>query len=55
MYVVIQMSVCNNYIFLRVFDVFYASKRKPLPPFDSADSVPSLGHPSPGSCKILSL
>ena len=30
-------------------------KRKLLPPFDSADSVPSLGHPAPGSGKMLSL
>ena len=29
--------------------------RKPSPPFDSADSVPSLGHPAPGSGKMLSL
>ncbi len=30
-------------------------KRKLSPPFDSADSVPSLGHPVPGSGKMLSL
>ena len=30
-------------------------KRKLSPSFDSADSVPSLGHPAPGSGKILSL
>ena len=30
-------------------------KRKLSPPFDSADSVPSLGHPAPGSGKLLSL
>ena len=30
-------------------------KRKLSPPFDSADSVPSLGHPAPGSGKMLSL
>ena len=30
-------------------------KRKPSPPFDPADSVPSLGHPTPGSGKMLSL
>ena len=28
-------------------------KRKLSPPFDSADSVPSLGHPAPGSDKML--
>ena len=27
----------------------------PSPPFDLADSDPSLGHPAPGSGKILSL
>ena len=31
------------------------SKRKLSPPLDSADSVPSLGHPAPGSGKMLSL
>ena len=31
------------------------AKRKLSPPFDSADSVPSLGHPAPGSGKMLSL
>ena len=30
-------------------------KRKLSPPFDSADSVPSIGHPAPGSGKIMSL
>ena len=30
-------------------------KRKLSPPFDSADSVPSLGHPAPVSGKMLSL
>ena len=30
-------------------------KRTPSTPFDSADSVPSLGHPAPGSGKMLSL
>ena len=30
-------------------------KPKLSPPFDSADSVPSLGHPAPGSGKMLSL
>ena len=30
-------------------------KRKLSPLFDSADSVPSLGHPAPGSGKMLSL
>ena len=30
-------------------------KRKLSPPFDSADSVPSLGHPALGSGKMLSL
>ena len=30
-------------------------KRKLSPPFDSADSVPSLGHAAPGSGKMLSL
>ena len=30
-------------------------KRKLSPPFDSADSVTSLGHPAPGSGKMLSL
>ena len=30
-------------------------KRKLSPPFDSADSVPSLGHPAPGSGKMMSL
>ena len=30
-------------------------KRKLSPPFDSADSIPSLGHPAPGSGKMLSL
>ena len=30
-------------------------KRKLSPPFDSADSVPSLSHPAPGTGKILSL
>ena len=30
-------------------------KRKLSPPFDSADYVPSLGHPAPGSGKMLSL
>ena len=30
-------------------------KRKLSPPFDSADSVPSLGHPAPGSGKTMSL
>ena len=30
-------------------------KRKLSPPFDSADSVPSLGHPAPGSGNMLSL
>ena len=30
-------------------------KRKSSPPFDSADSVPSLGHPTAGSGKMLSL
>ncbi len=30
-------------------------KRKLSPPVDSADSVPSLGHPAPGSGKMLSL
>ena len=30
-------------------------KRKLSPPFDSPDSVPSLGHPAPGPCKMLSL
>ena len=30
-------------------------KRKLLPPFDSADSVPSLRHPAPGSGKMLSI
>ena len=30
-------------------------KRKLLPPFDSTDSVPSLGHPALGSGKMLSL
>ena len=30
-------------------------KRKLSPPFDSADSVPSLGHPVPGSGKMLSI
>ena len=30
-------------------------KRKLSPPFDSADSVPSLGYPAPGSGKMLSL
>ena len=30
-------------------------KRKLSSPFDSADSVPSLGHPAPGSGKMLSL
>ena len=30
-------------------------KRKLSPPFDSADSVPSPGHPAPGSGKMLSL
>ena len=30
-------------------------KRKLSPPFDSADSVPSLGHPTSGSGKMLSL
>ena len=29
-------------------------KRKLSQPFDSADSVPSLGHPAPGSGKMLS-
>ena len=28
-------------------------KRKLSPPFDSADSVPSLGHPAPRSGKML--
>ena len=32
-----------------------APKRKLSPPFDSADSVLSLGHPAPGSGKMLSL
>ena len=31
------------------------TKRKLSPPFDSADSVPSLAHPAPGSGKMLSL
>ena len=31
------------------------TKRKPSLPIDSADSVPSLGHPTPGSGKMLSL
>ena len=31
------------------------SKRKSSPPFYSADSVPSLGHPAPGSGTMLSL
>ena len=31
------------------------TKGKLSPPFDSADSVPSLGHPAPGSGKMLSL
>ena len=31
------------------------AKRKPSPPFDLANSVPSLGHPSLGSGKMLSL
>ena len=30
-------------------------KCKLSPPFDSADSVPSLGHPAPGSGKMMSL
>ena len=30
-------------------------KRKLSPPFDSADSVPSLGQPAPGSRKMMSL
>ncbi len=30
-------------------------KRKLSPPFDSADSAPSLGRPAPGSGKMLSL
>ena len=30
-------------------------KRKLSPPFDSADSVPGLGHSAPGSDKMLSL
>ena len=30
-------------------------KLKPSPPFDLADSIPSLGHPAPGSGKMLSL
>ena len=30
-------------------------KCKLSPPFDSADSVPSLGHPAPGSSKMLLL
>ncbi len=30
-------------------------KRKFSPPFDAADSVPSIGHPAPGSGKIMSL
>ena len=30
-------------------------KRKLSPPFNSADSIPSLGHPAPGSGKMLSL
>ena len=30
-------------------------KRKLSPPFDSADSVSSLGHPSPGSGNMLPL
>ena len=30
-------------------------KHKLSPPFDSADSVPSLGYPAPGSGKMLSL
>ncbi len=30
-------------------------KRKLSPPYDSADSVPSLGHPAPSSGKMLSL
>ena len=30
-------------------------KHKLSPPFDSADSVPSLSHPAPGSGKMLSL
>ena len=30
-------------------------KRTLSPPFHSADSVPSLGHPAPGSGKMLSL
>ena len=30
-------------------------KRKLSPPFDSADSAPSLGYPAPGSGKMLSL
>ena len=30
-------------------------KRKLSSPFDSADSVPSIGHPAPGSGKMLSL
>ena len=31
------------------------TKRKLSPPFDSADSVPSLGHPAPGSGKMLDI
>ena len=41
--------------YLKYFQRIVADpKRKLSPPFDSADSVPSLGHPAPGSGKMLS-
>ena len=42
--------------YLKYFQRIVADpKRKLSPPFDSADSVPSLSHPAPGSGKTLSL
>ena len=48
---------CPFYQFyLKYFQRIVADpKRKLSPPFDSADSVPSLGHPASGSGKMLSL
>ena len=44
------------YIILKTIQPIGAdAKRKPSPPFDSANSVPSLVHPSPCSGKMLSL
>ena len=50
-------NYCPFYQFyLKYFQRIVADpKRKVSPPFDSADSVPSLGHLAPGSGKMLSL